>query len=505
MKRQGFTLVEMLAVLVVVILLTTILIPTMINLITKNKNELSDKTESIIYAATELYLAENSNYTKKEGNTYCISLGQLVDDGKLNNPINDFKTGKEIPLDKIIKVNVNKYYEYEYEVVNKGECNQKGAYTEDLLNGSDPIILNNMIPVIYSEEESAWVKANLDKKWYEYSSRMWANAVTVSNREYYKSESGTIIKNDEINGFYVWIPRYEYKKFSSTSEKKIQINFIPQSKSNASKDYYIPDAFSYDENNLRGFWISKYEASSSGTLCTQNQTEEACNVNTNNPLFKPSLVSWRNISISNAYSTIRLMENENNIYGFDSKDVDTHLVKNTEWAAVAYLTMSDYGKYGNANYVAKEKEVKINNCSEFITGSYCENGTTYPYSTPQGISTSTTGTLYGIYDMSGGSDEFVMVNLNDNVSSSGFSQMPNTNYYNLFTSTDCLGETCTSNAINETNSWYDDAASFINADKPWLLRGGNNLDGTSAGIFAYKNSDGSVNQSTSFRAVIITN
>lgn len=510
MKKQGFTLVEMLAVLVVIVLLTTILVPTMINLITKNKNKLSNKTESIIFAATEVYLSENSNYTKKEGNMYCITLGDLVNDGKINNPINDFNTGKEVPLDKTVRVKVNKYFEYEYKIVNKNECESKYGYTEELLNGADPIILDNMIPVLYDDATDTWVKANPDQKWYEYSTRKWANAVTVSNEsreKYTLAPFNTTISNDDINGFYVWIPRYEYKKFTSNGEKKIQINFISQSKLNASKDYYIPIAFSYDLNSLRGFWISKYEASSddSKTLCTQKQTQEVCNVNTNNPIFKQSLVSWRNISLSNAYSSIRLMEQENNIYGFISKDVDTHLVKNTEWAAVAYLAMSDYGKYGDTNYIGLEKEVKANNCNEYITGSYCENGVTNSYSTQNAMHTSTTGTVYGVYDMAGSSDEFVMANLGNKIASSEFNQMPNDIYYNLFSSTQCSEKTCMSNAINETRGWYGDISTFITDDNPWLLRGGNNTDGTSAGIFAYKNSNGAPNQSVSFRAVIISN
>ena len=45
----------------------------------------------------------------------------------------------------------------------------------------------------------------------------------------------------------------------------------------------------------------------------------------------------------------------NNIYGFKESEVDTHAMKNLEWGAVAYLSQSKYGKYGNPNYEGANK------------------------------------------------------------------------------------------------------------------------------------------------------
>ena len=59
-QSKGFTLIEMLAVLVIIILLTSAIVPSLINLIARNKNKLSNQTKDLIYSATELYLSENN-------------------------------------------------------------------------------------------------------------------------------------------------------------------------------------------------------------------------------------------------------------------------------------------------------------------------------------------------------------------------------------------------------------------------------------------------------------
>ena len=95
------------------------------------------------------------------------------------------------------------------------------------------------------------------------------------------------------------------------------------------------------------------------------------------------------------------------------------MMKNSEWGAVAYLSQSKYGKYGNGNYMGANKEVYINNYwnnSTTMTG--CSSGSTNAnYSSTcaytfekenNGTGASTTGMIYGVYDMSGGAFEYVM-------------------------------------------------------------------------------------------------
>lgn len=44
------------------------------------------------------------------------------------------------------------------------------------------------------------------------------------------------------------------------------------------------------------------------------------------------------------------------------------MIKNSEWGAVAYLSQSKYGKYGNNDYDGVEKEIFINNSQAHYTG-----------------------------------------------------------------------------------------------------------------------------------------
>ena len=63
---------------------------------------------------------------------------------------------------------------------------------------------------------------------------------------------------------------------------------------------------------------------------------------------------------------------EGNIFGIDSEITNSHMIKNSEWGAVAYLSQSKYGKYGNDSYEGANKEVYQNKSSSYTGNS---NGT----------------------------------------------------------------------------------------------------------------------------------
>lgn len=118
--KKGFTLIEVMAVIVIIIILTIIFMPNIVNNLNNKKNDINDITTNIIYSAAELYADEN-NYSKENIDfVYCIRLETLVNDGKLVAPITDIKTGKEITLDRNVKLTVNGYNQFEYQLVD--EC-----------------------------------------------------------------------------------------------------------------------------------------------------------------------------------------------------------------------------------------------------------------------------------------------------------------------------------------------------------------------------------------------
>lgn len=114
MKNKGFTLMELLATIIIVSIVTGLVVPTVINQLAGKKHDIDDTTKKMIYEAADLYMSNNiSNYPKLAGNSYCISLEQLVNSEYLVTPLKDYSSGKEIPLTKKVSITVNAKKEYD--------------------------------------------------------------------------------------------------------------------------------------------------------------------------------------------------------------------------------------------------------------------------------------------------------------------------------------------------------------------------------------------------------
>ena len=276
--------------------------------------------------------------------------------------------------------------------------------------------------------------------------------------------------------------------------------------------WYTPDAFTFGDEELSGIWVGKFETSSSNPSAGYG----GGNTTDLDAMIKPNVTSWRYINVSNAFNVSLKMNDEGNRYGFSS-DVDTHMMKNSEWGAVAYLSQSRYGKLGNRNYTGANKEVYTNKSDSIITGcSYGrpsnntpDYGCHYTYDIEiKGTGASTAGTIYGIYDMSGGTHEYVMGNYNDIVGSSGFESMPESKYYDKYTSSDaltsCNRDECLSHALSETASWYNNYSYMINDENSWFTRGGAYSLMANAGIFTYARNISNTSVMT-FRLVLAQN
>ena len=376
----------------------------------------------------------------------------------------------------------------------------------DTSGANKPVLASNMIPVYYDEANSVWKKADKnnsqkDYRWYSYSSTgeykgMWANAVTVkeANRQtYLNATPGTTISMDDITTMWVWIPRFNavtpsnYNGGTQAKPNAIDVTFVKQNET-------AIDAFTFGNKELSGFWYGKFEI---GGSLASSCTNETCNVS--NIVVKPNVSSLRSQKVSSFFYTSRSMEQAGNSFGFVNSEVDTHMSKNNEWGAVAYLTQSIYGRCTSSTTCT---EVGINNNSSYITGygapagssSSVTNGT---YNTALGKDASTTGTIYGIYDMSGGAYEYVMGVYNNAKSSSGFNSLPDEKYYNNYT-----GSSYTGHALTETKKWYGDNDGFVSASYPWFARGGYYGAGGVTGVFYFSSYDGNYINSHSSHLVI---
>ena len=117
MKKNGFTLIEILAVVVLLAGISLIALPLIINRANQSKSSLSDISKKLIYEAAYTYIDKNqTKYPFKEGRRYCVKLQTLVDYGYLKEPVQDIKTGESIDLKKQVEISFDTLVDIEYAV-----------------------------------------------------------------------------------------------------------------------------------------------------------------------------------------------------------------------------------------------------------------------------------------------------------------------------------------------------------------------------------------------------
>ena len=499
---------------------------------------------------------DNAIFTITPNDGYTLDIESQTCEGILNSStgiytINNITENKECSL-----------------TLKQGNLDTSGANSPDLVDG--------LIPVMYNG--SKWVKAdssnsNETYKWYDYDNKLWANAVLVTstNRNTYMAAiPGREIAESDILAYYVWIPRYKYKvwninKIMGTDSYNAQTTGIDivfenekestgtisctysyaapsanagspnETCTGSNGDYYTHPTFTFGTDNVRGFWIGKFEISSS------NSTAKDGGGNVTNLTVRslPNVNSWRNITVSNINTVIQNMQTSSNIYGLNTNrtNTDSHMLTNMEWGAVAYLTNSKYGRCTNESCT----EVTINNCVTFVTGigadsvSASSSSTTCTtaankYNGAKGVLASTTGNITGVYDMSGGAFEYTMGNVSNASgsytfypSSSGFAgswyttstAKYVTTYANGSSSADQvaynrgrLGDATGEIVLSSGSGWYSDYAAFPYSDGSWFSRGDFNYSSTEAGVFYfghyYSNTYGNGSYMDSSRATLVS-
>ena len=217
------------------------------------------------------------------------------------------------------------------------------------------------------------------------------------------------------------------------------------------------------DSKLEGIWVAKYEMSQNGIAIVSI----------------PGVRSYITQTIGDCYTKC---------YEYD-RNKESHLIKNSEWGAVAYLTESKYGRNGI--------EVTPNTRSTCYTAG--TSGAT-PSTNPL---QSTTGNEYGIFDTTGGQVENAagyIVDLSqshgnsfastDNTTNNKTESTKYTTVYQMASSNsmednynaninkifgDATIETSIS-GIGSYNYWHSDRANFVgissNRNCPFFLRGG---------------------------------
>ena len=417
---------------------------------------------------------------------------------------------------------------------------QEGACTPskvlDPSGASAPVLAEGMIPVMWNG--SNWVKADTTNSneyaWYSYGDKKWANAVMVnasSRDNYMNADEGTTITEDDVLAYYVWIPRYKYQLFNVNSEEMapILIDVQFESKTTAKSvgssngEYLTHPAFTFGTTELDGIWVGKFETS--GTA--------------DNPTIKAGLDSLVNQNVSTQFATSqKFTSGTTYLTQTGVSKVDAHMMKNTEWGAVAYLKQSKYGLGttdigNNAYYSNNTYKAGCGPASE--TDLTSKTTTCTSYTSTAGVKSSTTGNIYGVYDMAGGAGEYVMGVMQDNTntstpmsgystsSNSGFTgkvyangkytsytgtAFPSSKYYDLYAFGTTSGDSSAyarrilGDATSETRGWYSDNMYIAYAEHPWFDRGGSADDGAWEGVFYANMYVGSPHVFYSFRSVL---
>ncbi len=473
-----------------------------------------------------------------------LPFGTIEKEGKKKIKLRLYNQGTE---EKTIEIYVKGGLLHNDVEINEDEVEIKQKVTtefkENILAGCDPVLSDNLIPVTI-ENDGTVHKADLYDKWYSYEDKLWANAVVLEDASVIY-EDGEVIPEDNIESYFVWIPRYKYKIFNDTvytglteiedRVQEIEVEFENKdttiSNGTTTGSWLTHPAFTSFESN--GFWVGKFESGYKGA--TSTETAQVNSADNTKLQIKPNIYSWRDISIGNAFKVS---------YDYLRED-ESHMMKNMEWGSVAYLQHSKYGSMTS---------VRNNNNSSYKTGyasiseptlGYNEgisipenlNGTTIdvtrPYNTEVGYTASTTGNISGIYDMSGGVWEYMMgynTNANTlggdsgltNIYSDFFTNSKWEKYYDRYSNTEAdleqyqkglLGDATREmgpfgnvndpdNILRNRISWYSDLAYFLIPTSSWFIRGGLWSHGSGTGIFTFNSGTGVEGKFVSFRLVL---
>ena len=567
MKRKGFTLIELLAVIVILSVIALITTPMILNIIEETRKKASIESVNGILDAAEKYEItsilegeetrrfEFPEDTKLQYKGTKPESGTLIIDEEGNTSITVLINGYCVR--KRFNETTPSVIEIEECTIEDSELIYADRYKEEILNGAYPEIKNELIPVTI-ESNGTVTYADIRKEWYSYKNKIWANAVILKDNVTHSV--GEVIPESDIKQYYVWIPRYKYELWNvngenkypnGTSESAINIVFESKDKetSNGTENGEWLTHPAFTSFNTNGIWVGKYETSydeetytDSSKFLTTNPNYAAA-TNASNIIIKPNVRSLTSKKVSEFYTLGRGI----------NEGLNSHMMKNSEWGAVSYLTYSLYGKctetgceevyLNNINtgyYPASSATftdqwqygTTITGCSASSTSSItignqssCESG--YAYNEANNKA-STTGNISGIYDMSGGKWELVMGMIKDAPELKNLTAevdfLTDTRYYDIYTPNSIelddetwykyknghLGDGNKEIAVSKENNlsgntglWFSDYAIFPTNVYPWIVRGGVFNDIQYSGVFSFSFSSGlDINVHQTFRVVL---
>ena len=185
MKKNGFTLIEMLSVIVIVSIIALVLIPIVSKNIKDSKVNVYNNLINKMLGATSDWMIKNTEILPSDGENISITLGMLQSEGYISTDLKNPNTDKLFPADMVITISyvksnrnnpklTNGRYNGDYSIVvdvNSGtEIKDIGdEYTVVELGASD----NDVDDIVYKDKD------NNDITLKEYSLQVISNGLNV--------------------------------------------------------------------------------------------------------------------------------------------------------------------------------------------------------------------------------------------------------------------------------------------------------------------------------------
>ena len=529
-KEKGITLLALVITIIVLLILAGVTIATLTgdNGIIKNANKAKEQTEiteekEIIEKATVQAMG-NNKYGNIEEDELQSELDKETGEGKTETS----EIGEEI---EVVFIESDRYYTVDIDgnvaqIITEENTAETPTYWEkttktdeewysyaDISNGDKEVKVNEpklrgaMTAIKYVGEDAE-----------SQTGSKWANAIT------------------QDGSMWVWIPRYAYKITSGYHESgtettggTIEVAFIDTNNqflngetgtivtdpsevtytNNVQNEWLVHPAFTSNAENgggfgeLTGIWVGKFE-----TTGTYDSTTDTRTVT----ILPGTKYDLGRMTINEMYQLAKSTTFKEKV------TINSHMAKNSEWGAIAYLTQSQYGVNG--------KELRVTGNTSVGTGGSSDEKIIYMTNKTQ----STTNNAYGIYDMNGGLWEGIASYVNyDNMSSScqnngdygeeksllGKSERekatstPYKTIYNAGNNSYALTENKKGDAIWETSNpsgstWFNGRRVYPNTTNVFFYRGDCYYN-SSTSIFCYHCSSGGLGpmgQGSTFRMIL---
>lgn len=183
MKNRGFTLVELLGVIIIVGLLSLVIFPNIISSFFEVSNKLDDATSLVVIEAAKDYYANNRNNIQKID--YCVTVSTLQSEGLLSYDIKD-SDGKVLATDTIVKI---------YKGGSKFVVNEKCNVTNDDIKNAAKSYYNDGNLTISNGESACITILTLQNSYYLSKNISNGNTFYDSNTSLKLTNNGGISVN----------------------------------------------------------------------------------------------------------------------------------------------------------------------------------------------------------------------------------------------------------------------------------------------------------------------